>query len=92
MMKWYEDVRWFDWLGAAGFALTVVGFYITWRQITKTRGAAEAATTAAGATQRQLASNQLLILVPQLRWIASELDAAIEGEDGDEEEAKAAAP
>jgi hypothetical protein len=32
-------------------------------------------------TKKQLSSNQLLILVPQLKWLAGELDAAIERDD-----------
>ena len=79
-MKWYS-LGWVDWLNVVGFAITVAGFAIAFWQISKTRGAAEAANRAALSTQRQLAVNQLLILVPQLKWLAGELDAAIEDDD-----------
>jgi hypothetical protein len=80
VMKWY-DLGWVDWLNVAGFVATIVGFVFALLQISKTRSAAEAAGRSAAVTQKQLASNQLLILIPQLRWLSGELDAAIEADD-----------
>ncbi len=80
VMKWY-DLGWVEWLNVVGFVITIVGFAFAFWQILKTRSAAEAAGQAAVITQRQLASNQLLILIPQLRWLSGELDAAIEADD-----------
>jgi hypothetical protein len=80
LLKWY-DLTWVEWLSVATVPLTIIGFYITLRQLAKTKSAAEAATKAVGTTQRQLAANQLLVLVPQLKWLATELDVAIQSED-----------
>lgn len=79
------DMRWFEWLGVVlgvvGLPLGLLGLWMTWKQAKKAVTAANAARTAIGKTQRQLMVNQLLVLVPQLRWIAAEIDVAIENEN-----------
>lgn len=74
---WYS-LSWVEWLGAVGFPLTLLGLYLTWWQARKAFDAAEAAKQASTKTQRQMRANQLIVLIPQLRWISSELDAAIQ--------------
>jgi hypothetical protein len=77
---WLE-MRWFEWLGVAGFPLTILGFALTWWQARKAAKAADAARVATSRTRKQLTSNQLLVRIPQLGWIARELDVAIEGDN-----------
>ena len=77
VVHWW-DMRWFEWLGVIGFPLALLGLWLTWRQAKKATDAANAARVAIGRTQKQLVANQLLVLVPQLRWISTEIDAAIE--------------
>lgn len=81
-------VTWVDVVGLVGVVATLVGLYFTWRQARDAKVQAAAAKTAAdaasgaiGRTQRQLRSNQMLVLIPQLRWVAQEMDAAIESGD-----------
>lgn len=75
------ELTWVDWVGVVGFALTLIGLGLTFRQARGAKSAAEAAQAGVERTQRHLRANQLLVLVPQLRWISSELDAAIELDD-----------
>jgi len=77
---WY-DVGWVDWLNVLGLALTLYGLFMAWRQAEKAATAAEAARAAVVQTQRQLRANQLLVLVPQLRWVSTELELSIEIND-----------
>ena len=81
-------VTWVEVVGLLGVVATLVGLYLTWRQAkdarvqaTAARTAADAASSAIDRTQRQLRSNQMLVLIPQLRWVAQEMDAAIESGD-----------
>jgi hypothetical protein len=74
---WYS-LSWVEWVGVVGLPLTLLGLYLTWWQANRAFDAAEAARKASIRTQRQMRANQLIVLVPQLRWISSELDAAIQ--------------
>lgn len=81
--RWYA-VSWVDWLNVVAFSLALLGLWLTFRQArdakkqaTAARTAAEAASTAVVRTQKQIRANQLLLLIPQLRWVAAELDVAI---------------
>jgi hypothetical protein len=74
---WY-DHSWIEWVGLAGVILTLAGLWLTWLQARKATTAAEAARTAVSRTEVQLRANQLLVLIPQLRWLTGELDAAID--------------
>ncbi|MEU7934486.1 hypothetical protein [Micromonospora echinofusca] len=80
----WHHLEWFEWiglgLGVVGFPLTLWGLWLTWQQATEANTAARAAQEAIRRTQGQLRSNQLMVMIPQLRWIASELDAAIDFE------------
>jgi hypothetical protein len=78
---WWQ-VSWVAWFEVAGGLATITGLYLTWRQAKKAKIAAEAASSAMDRTQRQLRANQMLVLIPQLRWLAQELDAAIAADDG----------
>lgn len=89
------QVSWLEWIGLVGVMATLVGLYLTWRQARDAKReaksavigaheakiAAEAAGVAIDRTQRQLRANQMLVLIPQLRWVAQEMDAAIAGDD-----------
>jgi len=77
---WYS-IPWVDWIGVTGFALTLLGLFVTWRQAKSAADSAEAARQAVTRTEAQIRSNQLLVLIPQLRWVAAELDAAIDGNE-----------
>lgn len=77
---WY-NVGWVDWLAVAAFPLTLAGLFFTWRQARKASNSAEAARQAVQSTQQQIRAKQLMVLIPQLLWIASEIDSAIEIEN-----------
>lgn len=74
---WY-NLGWVDWLAVAAFPLTLVGLYFTWRQAREASNSAEAARRAVQSTQQQIRAKQLMVLIPQLMWISSEIDSAIE--------------
>jgi hypothetical protein len=80
---WYASLKWGDWLTVVGFLLTLVGLYLTWRQAREASNAANAARRAVQRTQEQIRTKQLMVLVPQLTWIANEVDWAIERESFD---------
>lgn len=74
---WYS-LSWVSWLAVVGFPLTLVGLYLTWRQARNASNSAAAARDAVQRTQQQIRVQQLMVLIPQLAWTASEIDAAIE--------------
>lgn len=74
---WYE-LGWVDWLAVGGFPLTLAGLYFTWRQAREASKSAEAARLAVQHTEQQIRAKQLMVLIPQLMWTASEIDSAIE--------------
>lgn len=80
-LPWY-DIPWQDWLGIVfalvGFPLTLYGLYLTWKQAREAKTAADQAKAAVEATQRKLRAGQLLVLIPQLRWIAQVLEESID--------------
>jgi hypothetical protein len=77
---WYS-LGWVDWLAVVGFPLTLAGLYLTWQQARKATNSADAARRAVQSTQQQIRAKQLMVLIPQLLWIASEIDSAIEIEN-----------
>jgi hypothetical protein len=79
---WYA-LSWVDWLSVGGFPLALLGIYFAWQEARKATSAATAARLAVDRTQRQLRANQLLVLVPQLRWISTELEQSINDDDRD---------
>jgi hypothetical protein len=72
---------WQDQLAIVSFGLTILGFIIAIWQIRKSIRASEAAARAVRATANRLASNQLLLLIPQLELLDFELDIAIRTND-----------
>ena len=76
-----HGLGWVDWITVIGLPLTLLGLYLTWSQARKATSAAAAARKAVTRTEQQLRENQLLVLVPQLRWTVNELDLAIQGKD-----------
>ncbi|WFE62891.1 hypothetical protein [Micromonospora sp. WMMD714] len=74
---WYV-LPWSDWVGVVGFPLGLFGLWLTFKQARSAKDAATAANDAVKRTQVQIRANQLLVLIPQLRWIAAELDFAID--------------
>lgn len=84
------NVSWVEWFSVIGVLAAVIGVILTWFQARGAKNnasdakvAAEAASAAVDRTQRQLRANQMLVLIPQLRWVAGELDAAISSDDRD---------
>jgi hypothetical protein len=77
---WYQ-LTWTDWITVAGLPLALVGLYLTWRQARKAADSAKAAQDAIVATERKIRSNQLMVLIPQLRWTVIELENAIATND-----------
>src|SRR5437868_615162 len=61
--------------------MALVGLYVTWRQAKNAADSAKAAQDAIVATERQIRSKQLMVLIPQLRWVAIELENAIAAND-----------
>ncbi|MFC0527228.1 hypothetical protein [Phytohabitans kaempferiae] len=55
----------------------VTGFVITYRQLRKTRTAADAARDAAHNAQASIGRSNLLVLIPQLQRVEEELDRAV---------------
>ena len=80
---WYASLSLVDWLTVVGFPLTLAGLYMTWKQARDATDAAKAARRAVQRAQQQIRSNQLMVLIPQLTWIANEVDWAIERENFD---------
>lgn len=77
---WYV-IGWVDWVSVTGLPLTLVGLWLAWRQAKAASKSAQAARRAVEYTEQRLRANQLLVLIPQLRWTAIELDAFIESDD-----------
>jgi hypothetical protein len=73
---WYQ-LTWVDWLTVAGLPLALVGLYVTWRQARAATNSAKAARDAVIATESKIRSKQLMVLIPQLRWIVAELESAV---------------
>jgi hypothetical protein len=59
----------------------VTGFWLAIVQLRKTRTAAEATTSAVEAANARMLYNHLLVLLPQLRSLEGDLDAAIAADD-----------
>lgn len=78
--QWY-NIGWVDWVAVAGLPLTLAALLVTWRQARKATNAANAAERAVQHTEQQIRTKQLIVLVPQLRWVIDQLDTAIETAD-----------
>ena len=70
-----------DWIGLAGLVVSVVGFVIAIWQLIRTANATEATRRAVERTEKRMAINHLLVLLPQFRLIENDLDAAAQEDD-----------
>lgn len=70
-----------DYLGIAGLAVSVIGFGVAIWQLIRTANATSATRKAIERTEKRMALNHLLILLPQFRILESDLDRAAEDDD-----------
>ena len=70
-----------DWIGVAGLAVSVIGFVIAIWQLIRTARATEATRRAIERTEKRMAINHLLVLLPQFRLIENDLDSAAQDDD-----------
>jgi hypothetical protein len=70
-----------DWLSLAGLVVSIVGFGIAIWQLTRTANASVATKAAIERTERRMALNHLLVLLPQFRILENDLDAAAQDDD-----------
>ena len=68
-------------VNGAGLFVSVIGFALTIWQLVRTARATEATKIAVERTERRMAQNHLLVLLPQFRVLESELDFAVSDED-----------
>jgi hypothetical protein len=80
--EWYE-LAWVDWVSVIGFPIGITGLVLTWLQARGAYKTAEATQKTMIEAQNQLRANQLMTLIPQLRWTTAELDLAIKLNDSD---------
>lgn len=76
-----DDLSFSDWLGIIGLIVTTIGFGVTIWQLVRTANASIATKKAIEATARRMSLNHLLVLLPQLRVIEGDLDAAMAEDD-----------
>lgn len=69
---------WFDWIS---LSVSVVGFALTIWQLTRTAKASIATRVAVESTERRMALNHLLVLLPQFRMIETDIDNAAREND-----------
>lgn len=86
---------WVDWAQVVGVFIAIIALGFTWAQARAAKNgavtaqteaaaariAAQAASDAIDRAQRALRANQRLVLIPQLRFIASEMDNAVVSND-----------
>jgi hypothetical protein len=70
-----------NWLDLLELALTVIGFGLAIWQLLRTARATEATRDAVRRTEKRMAKNHLLVLLPQFRILEHDLDAAAEDND-----------
>lgn len=70
-----------DGLSLAGLLVSVVGFGLTIWQLVRTANAAEATRAAIIGANKRMLLNHLLVLLPQMRSLESDLDLAIAAND-----------
>lgn len=78
---WWRALTFSDWLGIVSLGITVIGFAIAIWQLVRSANAAVATRLAIEATARRMSLNHLLVLLPQLRIIENDLDAAMTDDD-----------
>jgi hypothetical protein len=64
------------WASLVGLVVSVFGFAFAFRQLSRTKKAAEAAETAIKSSQHTFANNQILTLIPQLQALEQDIDLA----------------
>lgn len=70
-----------DWIGVAGLVVSVVGFGVAFWQLIRTANAAKATKSAIERAERRMATNHLLVLLPNFQLIENDLDAAAQNDD-----------
>lgn len=70
-----------DWVTVAALPLSLVGLSVTWWQARNAARSAEAANSAVRETEQKIRVNQLMVLIPQLRWTVADLETAISNDD-----------
>ena len=70
-----------DWIGVAGLVVSVVGFVIAIWQLVRTANATKATKEAVERSEKRMAINHLLVLLPQFRLIENDLDVAAQDDD-----------
>lgn len=70
-----------DWLSLAGLIVSVVGFAIAIWQLFRTANASIATRKAVERTEKRMALNHLLVLLPQFRLLENDLDFAAQEDD-----------
>lgn len=70
-----------DWLGSIGLIVSVLGFAGTIWQLQRTVNASKATAAAITRTEKRMAMNHLLVLLPQIRMIEADLDTAVDQGD-----------
>jgi hypothetical protein len=70
-----------DWVSIAGLGVSVVGFSLTIWQLVRTANATRATAATIDKATRRMGVNHLLVLLPQLRMVENDLDAAIADND-----------
>lgn len=68
-------------VGVLGLIVAVLGFKLTIQQLKRTATATEATVDAMKTASRQMNANYLLVLLPQLRALESEIDSATHDND-----------
>src|SRR5580692_8265065 len=70
-----------DWIGLAGLVVSVVGFGVAIWQLIRTANASVATLNAVERTEKRMALNHLLVLLPQFRLLENDLDYAAQEDD-----------
>jgi RNA-binding protein YhbY len=70
-----------DWLSLIGLMVSVVGFAFAIWQLTRTANASVATRQAIERTEKRMALNHLLIILPQFRLLENDLDSAADTDD-----------
>lgn len=70
-----------EWIGTISLVVTTAGFGLTIAMLIRTAQASEAAVQAITRTEKRMALNHLLVLLPQFQIFEIELDVAAEDDD-----------
>jgi hypothetical protein len=70
-----------DWIGLADLVVTIIGFGVAIWQLARTAKVAKATKDAIERSESRMATNHLLVLLPQFQLIENDLDAAAQNDD-----------